>query len=123
MNSQHDEPLLPRIDTRDLEHRRATLQLVDAHGASYFAASHIPGAVNLPPHLVRNQAPDKLPDKQAAVVVYGARGSSNAGIVAALLVELGYVDVSLYDDGLEGWIAAGLPMVSVRSHVTGLERR
>ncbi|HYO39706.1 MAG TPA: rhodanese-like domain-containing protein [Nocardioidaceae bacterium] len=101
---------LRRLDTRALTGLDPERQLVDAHGAPYFAASHIPGAVNLPPHEVRRLAPRELRDKAIPIVVYGAPGSSNAAVVAEQLVELGYRDVSLYEDGLEGWIAAGLPV-------------
>lgn len=83
--------------------------LVDAHGPPYFANAHIPGAVNLPPHDVTRLAGERIGDTRAPVVVYGASGSSNARIVADQLLAVGYVDVSVYEDGLEGWIAAGLP--------------
>ena len=84
--------------------------LVDAHGPPYFANAHIPGAVNIPPHDVTRLARARIGDTRAAVVVYGAAGAPNARIVADQLLAVGYLDVSLYEDGLEGWIAAGLPM-------------
>ena len=43
-------------------------------------------------------------------MVYGGSGSSNAIIVADQLVRLGYKNVAVYEAGLEGWIAAGLPI-------------
>ncbi len=103
-------PHLPRMDTRQLLARTAQVTLVDAHGPPYFASGHLPGAVNIPPHDVAALAPLRIGSPTAPVVVYGASGSSNAALVAAQLVALGYADVSLYDDGLEGWIAAGLPV-------------
>ena len=101
---------LPRVDTRQLLARSAQVTLVDAHGPPYFALGHLPGAVNIPPHDVTALAPLRIRSPRTAVVVYGASGSSNAAIVASQLVALGYADVSVYADGLEGWIAAGLPV-------------
>jgi 3-mercaptopyruvate sulfurtransferase SseA len=46
------------------------------------------------------------------VVVYGGSESSNAFIVADQLVRLGFKDVAVYEDGLEDWIAAGLPLAA-----------
>ena len=86
--------------------------LVDAHGPPYFANAHIPGAVNIPPHDVTRLARARIGDTRAAVVVYGAAGAPNARIVADQLLAAGYLDVSLYEDGLQGWIAAGLPIAA-----------
>ena len=35
-----------------------------------------------------------------------------AKLVADQLVRLGYTTVAVYEDGLEGWIAAGLPIAT-----------
>jgi len=82
---------------------------VDAHGPPYFANGHILGAVNIPPLDVTRLAGRLIADRGAPVVVYGATRSANARIVAEQLLALGDTDVGLYGDGLEGWIAAGLP--------------
>lgn len=103
---------LPRVKTPELVHRRAALVVVDAHGLPYYAIGHIPGAVNIPPHHVARLAPLRVGSEDVPVVVYGGSGSSNAIIVADQLVRLGYQDVAVYEDGLEGWIAAGLPIAT-----------
>jgi len=113
MSSRARKPELPRLTTAELRRRQAHLVLVDAHGPPYFANGHIPGAVNIPPHDVPRLAMERLGEPSAPLVVYGARGSSNARIVGEQLLALGYVDVSVYDDGLEGWVAAGLATDSV----------
>ena len=119
MNSSSHAEQLRCLHTSDVMRLRSSLQLVDAHGAPYFASGHVPDAVNLPPHEVKRLAPRRLRDRGASIVVYGARGSSNARIVAEQLVELGYSDVSLYVDGLEGWIAAGQPVTSAPDEASG----
>ncbi len=109
MSRSWGQPELARLSTQEVAQRRSDLVLVDAHGPPYFASGHIPGAVNIPPHDVIRLASERIGDTRAAVVVYGAASSANARIVADQLLAVGYVDVSLYEDGLEGWIAAGLP--------------
>ena len=105
-------PLLRRLSTNELARHRSHVVVVDAHGPPYFANGHIPGAVNIPPHDVTRLAPARIGNPRATVVVYGASRSSNARIVAEQLLALGFADVCLYEDGLEGWIAAGLPVDS-----------
>jgi len=110
MASRRRNPRVPQVGTKELVRRRPEVVVVDAHGPSYFALSHLPGAVNIPPHEVPRLAPTRVGDPAVPVVVYGSRGSSNAEIVADQLLRLGYRDVSVYEDGLQGWIEAGLPV-------------
>lgn len=97
--------------TEDLRRRLGAVALVEALGSPYYRAGHIPGAVNIPPHLVRELAPRLLPDKDAPVVVYGAHpGCANARIVLRQLALLGYTDLSRYPGGKQAWAEAGLPL-------------
>ncbi len=99
--------------TEDVRRRPPDVIVVEALGSSFFASGHIPGAINIPPHRVREAAPRLLPDKDASVVVYGAFPSCrHAEIVIRILVALGYRNVSRYPDGKEGWAAAGLPFAT-----------
>jgi rhodanese-related sulfurtransferase len=99
--------------TEDMRRRSPEVLVVEALGASFFASGHIPGAINIPPHRVRDSASALLPDKDAPVVVYGAfPACPHARIVIRILLALGYRDVSEYPDGKQGWAAAGLPLVS-----------
>ncbi len=59
---------------------------------------------------VVNLAPTALSDKSTRIVVYANGSSSNATIVLQQLAQLGYRDLALYVDGIEGWIEAGLPV-------------
>lgn len=44
--------------------------LVETLGEEQYNHSHLPGAINLPPDDVRQQAEEVLPDKDADIVVY-----------------------------------------------------
>ena len=101
------------FSTQDVTRRPPDVVVVEALGASFFASGHIPDAINIPPHRVRDTASALLPDKDVPVVVYGASPTcQQADIVIRILVALGYRDVSRYPDGKEGWAAAGLPLVT-----------
>lgn len=78
-----------------------------------FAAARIPGSVNacIYETAFGENATALLPDKSAPVVVYGSGpGSREASVAADALRSAGYVDVSVYVEGLEGWRAAGLAL-------------
>lgn len=87
------------------------LVLVEALPSKYYEHSHLPGAINIPHDAVDELAPSLLPAKDAEIVVYCADGPCpNSGIASARLTELGYADVSDYNEGKAEWIAAGLPV-------------
>jgi rhodanese-related sulfurtransferase len=100
------------LSTEALESRLPDVRTVEVLGPDVFASGHIPGAVNIPPHRVRELAPALLPRKDASLVVYGARGDLRAVLVVARrLAELGYRSVSCYPEGKQAWAEAGLPLV------------
>ena len=101
------------LDTGHLIQKLGQVTLVDALGPPYFHNGHLPDAVNIPPHRVQQRAPAMLPDTSAEIVVYGSDGrSTNAHIVLQQLTQLGYTNLFLYVDGIEGWVSAGLPVES-----------
>lgn len=54
-----------------------------------------------------------LPDKSAAIAVYCSNPACpNSQSVAAKLTALGYTNVRKYREGIEDWVAAGLPTES-----------
>jgi rhodanese-related sulfurtransferase len=84
--------------------------IVDALGGEYYAKQHLPGAVALVPADVDAHAADVLPDRAARIVTYCSNPACpNSGQVADRLTALGYTDVRKYRDGIEDWVAAGLP--------------
>ncbi|MGW0663303.1 rhodanese-like domain-containing protein [Streptodolium elevatio] len=87
--------------------------LVDALGGEYHAKQHLPGAIPLHPTEVAERAAERLPDRTRPVVTYCSNPACpNSGQVADALVRLGYADVRKYREGIEDWVAAGLPTES-----------
>ena len=90
-----------------------TVTVVDALGGDYYAKQHLPGAVALVPGDVDALARAVLPDNGADIVTYCTGPSCpNSGQVADRLTALGYGRVRKYRDGIEDWVAAGLPTES-----------
>ena len=87
--------------------------LVDALPASYFEQLHLPGAVNLFVEEAAARAASVLTDKNAAIVTYCSNEACpNSEGVARTLTRLGYTDVRKYREGIQDWVAAGLPTES-----------
>ena len=78
--------------------------IVDARDAAQFTKEHIPGAVNIEWRQAvarRSEIP-----KDRMVVIYCNSGSLSAQAVFALRL-LGYDNVKVLQDGIEGWKAKG----------------
>jgi rhodanese-related sulfurtransferase len=99
------ESLWQKIQSSD------ALVLVDALSPMSYAASHLPGAINMPPEWVEERAPRRIPDRDSEVVVYCASLSCDTSVdVAKRLLELGYSNVGHYAEGKRDWVEAGLPL-------------
>ncbi|MCU7826699.1 rhodanese-like domain-containing protein [Kitasatospora sp. DSM 101779] len=87
--------------------------VLDTLGGVYYATRHLPGAVALVRAEVDALAPRLLPDLDAAVVTYCSNEACpNSGQVADRLTALGYTNVRKYREGIQDWVAAGLPTES-----------
>jgi adenylyltransferase/sulfurtransferase len=80
--------------------------LLDVREADEFAQGHIPGAVFIPRGFLEQRVEERLPDKQAEVIVYCARGTRSA-LAAKTLAELGYTHVLSLAGGFGQWKQAG----------------
>ncbi len=88
-----------------------TVIVLDALGGDYYDRQHLPGALPLLAADVETQAPQLLPDKDAAIVTYCSDASCpNSQQVATKLESLGYTNVRKYRDGINDWTGAGLPV-------------
>jgi rhodanese-related sulfurtransferase len=89
----------------------APLTLLEALPEKHYRQGHLPGALLFPHDQARALAPQLLPEKQAAIVVYCASATcSNSDQAARALTDLGYTDVRVYAEGKADWQAAGLPL-------------
>jgi rhodanese-related sulfurtransferase len=87
------------------------LVVVDALSPISYAASHLPGAINMPPQRVDELAEKRIPDHGAEVVVYCADPGCESSVeVATRLIELGYRNVRHYAGGKRDWAEGGLPL-------------
>jgi molybdopterin/thiamine biosynthesis adenylyltransferase/rhodanese-related sulfurtransferase len=105
------------VRTVSLEDLKARLEdttrpkpvLVDVREKDEFRAGYIPGALHLPRGFLEMQAEQKLPDKQAEIVVYCAGGTRSA-FAAKTLSELGYQNVTSANPGFVRWKDLRYPM-------------
>lgn len=112
-------PTLADVDTETLRRKIENsdeIVLVDALSLISYAASHLPGAINMPPEQVDALAPRRIPDLAAEVVVYCASPNCKSSVeVGERLLELGYENVRHYAGGKRAWIDAGLPLEGGRA--------
>lgn len=87
--------------------------VVDALPAEPYRRRHLPGALNLVIDEVEERGRLLLPAPDASIVTYSTDAVCGRGeALAERLEELGYSDVRVYRDGIEDWVAAGLPVES-----------
>ena len=104
---------VPTIEREELETRldEGEVVLVEALSERAYEDAHLPGAINVPLKLLRELAPDVLPDKGAEIVVYRSGPTCRTSTLAAKqLLQLGYQDVRDFEGGKQEWAEAGLAM-------------
>jgi molybdopterin/thiamine biosynthesis adenylyltransferase/rhodanese-related sulfurtransferase len=85
------------------------LTLLDVREKEEFRAGYIPGALSIPRAFLEMQAEQKLPDKNAHIVVYCASGVRSA-FAANTLAELGYTNVESATPGYTRWKDSAFPV-------------
>ncbi len=83
--------------------------IVDVREKDEFRGGYIPGAIHIPRGFLEMQAEQKLPDRNAEIVVYCAGGTRSA-FAAKTLAELGYTRVATANPGFVRWKDLGFPM-------------
>jgi rhodanese-related sulfurtransferase len=102
---------IDRESLREKLERGDDFVLVDALSPMSFAASHLPGAINLTPGWVDERARRRIPDLDTEVVVYCLGVDCDSSVkVANRLIELGYRNIHHYAQGMNDWVEAGLPL-------------
>jgi rhodanese-related sulfurtransferase len=100
---------LPQLQSRLAAQPAPTL--VDALGERYFAADHIPGAINLPHTASDDALRAALPDRDAEIIAYCANPAcQNSHVLAHRLQVLGYRNVAVFPGGKKAWTDAGLAL-------------
>lgn len=85
--------------------------VVETLRAEHFAQGHLPGAMHIHFEAIGNEAPQRLPDKNAAIVTYCSNTACrNSEAAANQLVAMGYTNVRKYAAGKDDWQEAGLPL-------------
>ncbi len=98
------------ITRPELQAALGELTVVDALPAGAYGRRHLPTAVNLAAEEIE-RAKEVLPDPDAPIVVYSSDTNCTRGPeLTELLAGLGYRNLRLYQDGIEDWVAAGLPI-------------
>ncbi|MGN8224636.1 rhodanese-like domain-containing protein [Gracilimonas sp. BCB1] len=101
---------LQRTDAETL-HRKMTGEhspiIINALPQDAFLAKHIPGSINIPTENAE-MAKEVIPYMDAEIVVYCANADCDASpSLAQKLEEMGYTNVSDFEEGLAGWRQAG----------------
>jgi rhodanese-related sulfurtransferase len=94
-------------------------QLMDVRSAGEFAASHVPGAVNIPLEEIERRLGD-LNAEQTLVLV--CKSGTRAGIAAEFLKDK-RGNLAVLQGGTEAWRKAGLPLVVSAKSRWALERQ
>lgn len=80
--------------------------VVDVREPDEYAAGHVPGAQSLPRGMLEWKASERLPDRDARIVVHCALGGRGA-LAAKTLSEMGYTNVANMEGGFEAWRERG----------------
>jgi rhodanese-related sulfurtransferase len=91
--------------------RSERLVLVDVREDNEWAKDHVTGAIHLGKGIIERDAEQRLPDKNAQVVLYCGGGFRSA-LAADNLQKMGYTNVLSMDGGIRGWREKGYPLTS-----------
>lgn len=100
------------VSLDDLKKRleeKAPIVLVDVREKDEVRAGFIPGALSLPRGFLEIQVEQKVPDKNANVILYCAGGTRSA-LAAKTLLDMGYTNVESANPGFVRWKDLGYPI-------------
>ena len=108
--------LIERAELKDLLDKKAPFQLWNTLTDEYYKADkNIAGSKRVPADkLTAKQAEELAPKKDELIVTYcGGTKCPSSKQAAEKLASLGYTNVAAYEGGLQDWVEAGLPLVSL----------
>jgi len=82
---------------------------LDVREPKEYKSGHIPGAINVPKGLLEFKIGKKMPDKNAAAVVY-CKSGRRSSLATDTLVKMGYKSLKNMDGGWKAWTKAGYPV-------------
>lgn len=101
-------PALPFAAVRERLIARDETALLDVREEDPFAQEHPLWAANLPLSRIEIEAWRRIPRRDTLIVLYGEhQGTDLAPLAAKTFAALGYTNVHLLEEGLEGWRRAG----------------
>jgi rhodanese-related sulfurtransferase len=84
-----------------------SIQVVDVRSRSEWLQGHLPGAISIP--LLDLDSKGRFIDPSRPSLVYCHEGY-RATTAASILLREGASDIGILIDGIEGWLASGLPL-------------
>ena len=102
---------IDEVTPAEAEARLGSATFLDVRELDEFEQGMIPGSVFIPRGHLESQAENKLPQRDATIVVYCAGGIRSA-FAAKTLNELGYTDVVSMAGGFGRWKNEGRPWVT-----------
>jgi rhodanese-related sulfurtransferase len=91
--------------------RRESFTLVDVREDNEWAKDHVTGAIHLGKGIIERDAEQRLPDKNAEIVLYCGGGFRSA-LAAENLQKMGYTNVFSMDGGIRDWRQEGFPLTT-----------
>jgi rhodanese-related sulfurtransferase len=85
--------------------------LVDVREESEYAKDHLPGAVHLGKGIIERDIEERVPELNAALVLYCGGGYRSA-LAADNLQKMGYTNVLSMDGGIREWREKHFPLTS-----------
>lgn len=96
-------------EIRRRQEERVPMVLLDVREKDETRAGFIPGAIQLPRGFLEIQIEQKVPDKNAPLVLYCAGGTRSA-LAAKTLIDMGYTNVESANPGFVRWKDLGFPI-------------
>jgi rhodanese-related sulfurtransferase len=122
MAHQHSPAFLKIVDearrrTRELTvdqvkqklDRKEPFHLIDVREESEWTKDHIAGATYLGKGIIERDIEQRVPNKQAEIVLYCGGGFRSA-LAADNLQKMGYTNVFSMDGGIRSWREKGFPL-------------
>ena len=89
--------------------RKERFTLVDVREDNEWVKDHATGAIHLGRGILERDVEQRLPDKNAEIVLYCGGGFRSA-LAADNLQKMGYTNVLSMDGGIRGWREKGYPL-------------